>query len=102
MLNDRLKKYSDTNAINATYATPDPSNTLEVARVAGVQVAAPAQSEVISNWWLLHFVDLDPVKVAIWPPCNYAGVLEPHPDVIAAEPLPPQVLDVANEKIIED
>ncbi len=101
MLNDRLKKYSNAPAIHATYATSDTSNTVEVARVARVQVATPAESEVISNWWLIHFADLDPVQVAIWPPCSHADVLKSHPEAIAAEPLPPQVLDEDNNCLID-
>jgi len=97
MLNDRLKKYSEGHAIHATYATPDTLNTLEVARVARVQVATPAKSDLISNWWLIHFIDSDPVQVAIWPPCNHADALAFNPKAIAAEPLPPQVMEVAND-----
>lgn len=88
MLNNRLKKYSNATAIHATYATPDTLNTLEVARVARVQVATPAKSELISNWWLIHFIDSDPVEVAIWPPCSHADVIKSHPEAIAAEPIP--------------
>lgn len=96
MLLNRLKKYSDPHAIHATYATPDTLNTVEVARVARVQVATPTEKELISNWWLIHFIDSDPVQVAIWPPCNHTDALAFHPKAIAAEPLPPQVMEVIN------
>ena len=97
MLNKRLKKYSNASCTSATYATPDTIHTLEVARVARVarvQVATAdktnsiAIDEIISNWWLMHFVDREPVEVAIWPPCNKAGAFESYPNSIAAEPLP--------------
>ena len=97
MLNDRLKKYSHASCTSATYATPDKVNTLEVARVARVarvQVATPdktnstANDEIISNWWLMHFIDREPIEVAIWPPCNHAGAIQSYPNAIAAEPLP--------------
>ena len=94
MLIDRLKKYRHASCTSATYATPDTIYTLEVARVARVQVATPYKTdlitndEMISNWWLMHFVDRDPVEVAIWPPCNQAGAFESYPNAIAADPLP--------------
>lgn len=101
MLNDRLKKYSYASCTSATHATPDEVNRLEVARVARVQVATPyktnltASDELISNWWLIHFIDRDPIEVAIWPPCNKAGALESYPNSIAVEPLPsPLTLEV--------
>jgi hypothetical protein len=43
--------------------------------------------EVISNWWLIHFVDLEPVQVAIYPSCNHAEALALNPTAIAAEPI---------------
>ena len=91
MLNDRLKKYSHASCTSATYATPVTKKPLEVARV---QVATPdktnstAGDEIISNWWLMHFVDRETIEVAIWPPCNHAGAIESYPNAIAAEPLP--------------
>ena len=100
MLINRLKKYSKTHAIHATYATyatyatPDTINTLEVARVARVQVAPPsktdlsASDELISNWWLIHFIDLEPLEVAIWPPCNHTTAIQSYPNAIAAIPIP--------------
>ena len=97
MLNNRLKKYSHSSCTSATYATPDIIDPLEVARVALVQVATPhktnlnVSNEIISNWWLMHFIDRNPVEVAIWPPCNKAGAFESYPNAIAAEPLPPPV-----------
>ena len=70
---------------------------LEVARIARVQVARPsntdllASDETISNWWLMHFIDRDPIEVAIWPPCDKAGAFESYPHAIAAEPLHPPI-----------
>ena len=43
--------------------------------------------EVISNWWLIHFIDREPLQVAIWPPCNHAKVIESYPNAVAAEPI---------------
>ena len=103
MLSNRLKKYSNALCTSATYATPDIIKPLEVARVARVQVATPYKTdlvtndEMISNWWLMHFVDRDPVEVAIWPPCNHASAIESYPNAIAAEPLPSPITVEATE-----
>jgi cell envelope opacity-associated protein A len=100
MLSKRLKKYDRATAIVAIHATHEAKNTPTVATVATMQVATPTKTEsidTVSNWWLLHFADLDPVQVAIWPPCNHADVLALNPQAIAAEPLLLQVLDVAND-----
>lgn len=97
MLTDRLKKYSHATCTSATYATPDQFKPLEVARVARVQVASSpkidltASDEIISNWWLMHFVDREPLEVAIWPPCSQADAFESYPHAIAAEPLSPPI-----------
>ena len=102
MLNDGLKKYN-ASCTSATYATPDTIISLEVARVARVQVAMPVKTDsiatdvVISNWWLMHFVDRKPIEVAIWPPCNKAGAFESYPNAIAAEPLPSPITVEATE-----
>lgn len=107
MLKDILNKYSNATATHATYATSAVLNADRVARIARVQVATPlktdihASGEVISNWWLIHFVDLDPVQVAIWPPCNHDSAMAFNPQAIAAEPIPSQV-DETMEVIIND
>jgi hypothetical protein len=89
MLSSRLKKYSKATAIVATVATHEAKNAPTVASIATMQVATPAKTEstsTVSNWWLLHFINRDPMQVAVWPPCNYAEVLELNPQAIAAEP----------------
>ena len=94
MLKDYLFNYSNATAIRATHAISEDRNTEQIARIARVQVATPYKTdlvtndEMISNWWLMHFVDLDPVEVAIWPPCNQAGAYKSYPQAKAAEPLP--------------
>ena len=99
MLSNRLKKYSNASCTSATYATPEPYKSLEVARVAQVQVATSnkldlaTSNEIISYWWLMHFADRDPVEVAMWPPCNHASAIESYPDAIAAEPIPSQITE---------
>ena len=91
MLKDYLFNHSNATAIHATHAISEDRNTDQIARV---QVATPHRTdinisnEIISNWWLMHFVDREPVEVAIWPPCNKAGAFESYPNSIAAEPLP--------------
>ncbi len=94
MLQNRLKKYSSANA-NSANAPQQITPTL--ATLATLQLATPAESEVISNWWLMHFDDREPVEVAIWPPCNQAGAFESYADAIAAEPLPSPITVEATE-----
>ena len=88
MLLNRLKKYSGANANPANPANVHQQITPTLATIATLQLATPVESELISNWWLMHFVDRDPVEVAICPPCNQAGAFESYPNAIAVEPLP--------------
>lgn len=94
MLKHILEQFKDATAIHAICAISDTINPLEVARIARVQVATPyktdliASDEVISNWWLMHFIDHEPLEVAMWPPCNQASALASYPNAIAAEPMP--------------
>ena len=94
MLKHILEQFNDATAINAIHAISDDVEVTRIARVAQVQVATPdktdsiASDEIISNWWLMHFVDRDSIEVAIWPPCNYASGIQSYPNSIAAEPLP--------------
>ena len=94
MLKDYLFKYSNATAIHATHAISEDRNADQIARIARVQVATPYKTdlnvcnEIISNWWLMHFIDREPIEVAIWPPCNQAGAFESYPQAKAAEPLP--------------
>ena len=46
-----------------------------------------SEIELTSIWWLLHFVDREPMQVTIKPPCDQRIALSSHPDAIAAEPL---------------
>ena len=97
MLKLILEQFNDATAIHAIHAISDDVEDARIARIAKVQVATAyktdliASDEFISNWWLMHFVDRDPVEVAIWPPCNHAGAIESYPNAIAAEPLPSPV-----------
>jgi hypothetical protein len=97
----RLKRIDADNFINSphkevTKPTKEPFGTFDTSHKGHI-VNNHSDKNAISNWWLLHFADLDPVQVAIWPPCNHADVLALNPQAIAAEPLPMQVLDVAND-----
>ena len=44
-----------------------------------------------SRWWLVHFIDRDPLEVAYWPEVTHAEILERHPDAVAAEPFTPTI-----------
>ena len=43
----------------------------------------------VSRWWLIHYLDRDPVEVACSPDATHAEILERHPDALAAEPFTP-------------
>ena len=102
MLRANLDKYNVATAIHATHAIPDGLNIDRIARIAIVQVATPIKADllasdaIISNWWLLHFADLDLVEIAIWPPATYAEVMELNPKAIEAEPILSPINDSAD------
>lgn len=108
MLKDILENFSNATATRATYATSEVLNAYRVARIARVQVATPekididASGEVISNWWLIHFIDIKPVQVAIYPPCNHADVLALNPKALAAEPISSPINDEAKFSSLGD
>lgn len=101
MLLNRLKKYSSANANPASPANVYQQNTrtlATLATLATLQLATPAESELISNWWLIHFVDDDPIQVAIWPPCNHMDALAFNPTAIAAEPINTAIKDLPSNE----
>lgn len=87
----KLKQIDADNFINAAYTEPtEPTKGAFdgfVGEGMGHIVKNNNDIEIISNWWLIHFVDLEPVQVAIWPPCNHAEALAFNPQAIAAEPM---------------
>jgi hypothetical protein len=101
MLKDILNDFNNATATRATSATPEVENATRVARIARVQVASPQKAdihtsdEIVSNWWLIHFVDLEPVQVAIWPPSNHSDVLAMNPTAIAAEPIKSPINEIS-------
>jgi hypothetical protein len=71
-----------------------------VAEIATIAVANPARkdtktlakviaSSTASSWWLVHYIDRDPVEVACSPELTHAEILRLRPDAIAAEPFTP-------------
>lgn len=56
--------------------------------------------EEISNWWLIHFIDLESVQIAIWPPCNHSDALAFNPTAIAAEPIASPIVGNVNMELI--
>jgi len=42
-----------------------------------------------SRWWLIHYLDRDPLEVSCCPEATHAEVLGWHPDAVAAEPCKP-------------
>ena len=45
----------------------------------------------VSRWWLIHYLDRDPVEVACCTEATLADILEQHPDAVAAEPFVPTI-----------
>lgn len=94
MLRQILNKYSDATCTRAIHAITDGLDTDRIARIARISVARPiktdfiASDEIVSNWWLVHYVDIENVQLAIWPPSTKAEVLELNPTAINAEPIP--------------
>ncbi len=99
MLRDILDNFTNATATRATNATSAIKNENGVARIARVQVATPEKkgisisNEIVSNWWLIHYVDCEPVEVAIWPPCSQDEALALNPQAVAAEPISSPVSD---------
>ena len=44
-----------------------------------------------ARWWLIHYLDRDPVEVACAPDATHADILEQHLAAVAAEPFTPTV-----------
>ncbi len=101
MLRDILENFSNATATRATYATSGVGNDNGVARIARVQVATPREmeidhnNEILSNWWMIHYLDHESVQVAIWPPCHYADVIALNPKALAAEAISSPINDEA-------
>jgi hypothetical protein len=91
-------------AIPAIPAIQPKGGTATVARVATVAVtnpkrektapplkASPGHTATASRWWLIHYPDRDPLKVACYPEATHTDTLERHQDAAAAEPFTPRI-----------
>ncbi len=97
-------------AIPAISATPSNSQTTSVAAVATVAVASPAigksptnmegidkedqsgwkgDEAITSTWWLVHFLDREPLKVMRCPQASRVEILSYFPDAFGASPYAP-------------
>ena len=87
----RLKNIHANNLANTSYTEPtEPTKGAFdgfVCTHMGNIVKNNSEIEITSIWWLLHFVDREPMQVTIKPPCNQSIALSFHPDAIVAEPL---------------
>lgn len=52
--------------------------------------------QVVSNWWLFYYADVESVKVAIWPPVTYAEAMTLNPTAIAAYPTASPINETLN------
>lgn len=91
-------------ATPATFATQAGGERRTVASVATVAVAklpqgktasspkvGTADTATASRWWLIHYPDRDPLKVACWPDATHAEILGWHPNALAVEPFTPTI-----------
>jgi len=73
-----------------------------LARLATLALASPTEEKpakpaivgagdtaTASRWWLIHYLDRDPVQVACCPAAFHAEIMEWHPGAVAAEPCNP-------------
>jgi len=72
---------------SCTCETPETPETIE-GEASAPRVGA-GDTVIASCWWLLHYLDRDPVEMACCPDVPHAEILERNPDAIAAEPLGP-------------
>ena len=66
----------------ATLALANPTNE----KPAHPAMIGAGDSSIASHWWLIHFIDRDPLELAYYPAATHAEILERHPDAVAAEP----------------
>lgn len=91
-------------AIPAISATEPKGGAATIARIATVAVANPKEEKTAlrakvvaggtttaSRWWLIHYPDRDPLKVACCPEVTHAEILERYPGAVAAEPFTPTI-----------
>lgn len=87
------------NANPAKVANDEPPAGGTLARLATLALANPTiekpahpampgtdDSSIASHWWLIHFIDRDPLELAYYPAATHAEILGRHPDAVAAEP----------------
>ncbi|MDA8093175.1 MAG: hypothetical protein M0T84_04555 [Betaproteobacteria bacterium] len=106
-------------ATPATFATQEAGTGRTVATVATVAVANPRKpirehipappekigathTATVSDWWLIHFADREPLEACYCPPATYADVLVWHPDAVAAEPFTPTITQPSAPMTAED
>jgi hypothetical protein len=91
-------------AIPAISATDGLGSGGTVARIATVAVANPQEEKTAppeksmagttappSRWWLIHYMDRDPLETFCAPAVSRAWILEHSPGAVSAEPLAPPV-----------
>jgi hypothetical protein len=91
-------------ATPATFATEANSSGRSVASAATVNVAnspkyqiaateqmGAADAVIPSRWWLIHYPDRDPLRVACAPAATYAEIRKQYPHALALEPFTPSI-----------
>ena len=49
------------------------------------------ETATTSRWWLIHFIERDPLELTCCPEATHAEILASYPDAIAAEPFKPSI-----------
>ena len=87
----RLKNIHADNLANTRYPKPtEPTKGAFdgfVGSPMGHIVKINSAIQVISNWWLFDYSDVESVQFAIWPPATYAEAIKLNPTAISATPL---------------
>lgn len=91
-------------AIPAIAATQSKGGAATVARIATVAVAnspevktnllskvGNAKILIKSTWWLIHYIDSEPLEVCCAPEASHTEILEHYPNAVAAEPFTPSI-----------
>ena len=56
------------------------------AKIIDVLATGSSDEAATSHYWLLHYTDREPLEVTCSPSATHAGILERHPNAVAAEP----------------
>ncbi|MBS1189043.1 MAG: hypothetical protein H6R10_835 [Rhodocyclaceae bacterium] len=79
----RLKATGDEKAVNRWL----PTIRKQRAGIVAALREAANDTSIRSFWWLIHFIDRDPLEASFCPVVDHGGALAAYPDAVAAEPI---------------